>query len=132
MNYLDRNTLPKFQERLDLAASELNDMEDIFVEALNELAGRIYIISNLVSSEERSQYAEETSYLILNKLNEIDSRLDTLEARINVIEGSYDEQIAELNDKYLDLEARLNALDDAAARKKDLNALWYRTGEPEE
>ena len=28
MNFLDRNTLPRFQERLDLAASELNDMED--------------------------------------------------------------------------------------------------------
>ena len=63
MNFLDRNTLPRFQERLDLAASELNDMEDIYVQAINELAGRIYNIANLVSQEERSQYEDIRSQL---------------------------------------------------------------------
>ena len=58
MNYLDRNTLPRFQERLDLAASELNDMEDIFTKAINELAGRAYIIAAMIPEEDRSQYCE--------------------------------------------------------------------------
>ena len=128
MNFLDRNTLPRFQERLDLAASELNDMEDIYVQAINELAGRIYNIANLVSQEERSQYAEETNYLILDTIQSLTNQIATLESRIESLEGHYDSEIEEINTKYLDLEARLNALDDAAARKEDLNVLLWRSG----
>lgn len=128
MNFLDRNTLPRFQERLDLAASELNDMEDIYVQAINELAGRIYNIANLVSQEERSQYAEETNYLILDTIQSLTNKIATLESRIESLEGHYDSEIEEINTKYLDLEARLNALDDAAARKDDLNVLLWRSG----
>ena len=128
MNFLDRNTLPRFQERLDLAASELNDMEDIYVQAINELAGRIYNIANLVSQEERSQYAEETNYLILDTIQPLTNQIATLESRIESLEGHYDSEIEEINTKYLDLEARLNALDDAAARKDDLNVLLWRSG----
>lgn len=128
MNFLDRNTLPRFQERLDLAASELNDMEDIYVQAINELAGRIYNIANLVSQEERSQYAEETNYLILDTIQSLTNKIATLESRIESLEGYYDSEIEEINTKYLDLEARLNALDDAAARKDDLNVLLWRSG----
>lgn len=128
MNFLDRNTLPRFQERLDLAASELNDMEDIYVQAINELAGRIYNIANLVSQEERSQYAEETNYLILDTIKSLMNQISTLESRIEFLEGHYDSEIGEINTKYLDLEARLNALDDAAARKDDLNVLLWRSG----
>ena len=128
MNFLDRNTLPRFQERLDLAASELNDMEDIYVQAINELAGRIYNIANLVSQEERSQYAEETNYLILDTIKSLTNQIATLKSRIESLEGHYDSEIEEINTKYLDLEARLNALDDAAARKDDLNVLLWRSG----
>lgn len=128
MNFLDRNTLPRFQERLDLAASELNDMEDIYVQAINELAGRIYNIANLVSQEERSQYAEETNYLILDTIQSLTNQIATLESRLEFLEGHYDSEIEEINTKYLDLEARLNALDDAAARKEDLNVLLWRSG----
>ena len=128
MNFLDRNTLPRFQERLDLAASELNDMEDIYVQAINELAGRIYNIANLVSQEERSQYAEETNYLILDTIQSLTNQIATLNSRIEFLEGHYDSEIEEINTKYLDLEARLNALDDAAARKEDLNVLLWRSG----
>ena len=128
MNFLDRNTLPRFQERLDLAASELNDMEDIYVQAINELAGRIYNIANLVSQEDRSQYAEETNYLILDTIQSLTNKIATLESRIESLEGHYDSEIEEINTKYLDLEARLNALDDAAARKDDLNVLLWRSG----
>ena len=103
-------------------------MEDIYVQAINELAGRIYNIANLVSQEERSQYAEETNYLILDTIQSLTNQIATLESRIESLEGHYDSEIEEINTKYLDLEARLNALDDAAARKDDLNVLLWRSG----
>ena len=132
MNFLDRNTLPKFQERLDLAASELNDMEDIYCEAINELAGRLHIVTNMITDpEERAKYATEPNYLILDKLTEIQGQITTLQTSLEEISTRYDEAIAEQDAKYMELEARLNALDDAAARKQDLNALWYRTGQEE-
>lgn len=131
MNFLDRNTLPKFQERLDLAASELNDMEDIYCKAINELAGRIYILTNLIPAEERNKYAQENNYLLLNTIAKIQNDISLLESRVTEIEEQRDEDISELNDKYLELERRFNALDDAAARQKDLNVVLYRTGELE-
>lgn len=131
MNFLDRNTLPKFQERLDLAASELNDMEDIYCKAINELAGRIYILTNLIPADERNKYAQENNYLLLDTITRIQTSISSLESRITEIEEQRDEDISELNDKYLELERRFNALDDAAARQKDLNVVLYRTGELE-
>lgn len=131
MNFLDRNTLPKFQERLDLAASELNDMEDIYCKAINELAGRIYILTNLIPADERNKYAQENNYLLLDTIARIQTTISSLESRITEIEEQRDEDISELNDKYLELERRFNALDDAAARQKDLNVVLYRTGELE-
>ena len=127
MNYLDRNTLPRFQERLDLAASELNDMEDIYVKAINELAGRIYIISAMLPAEQRSEYAEEVSYPILDKLTEIQNKLNQIDTTL----ASLQSQIDTFDSRYLDFDRRLNALDDAAARKEDLNVLLYRSGHEE-
>lgn len=131
MDYLNRNTLPKFQERLDLAASELNDMEDIFTKAINELAGRAYIISAMVPAEERSQYAEELSYPILDKIESLQNQIDAVNASLQEIVGRYDEQMADFESRLSDIEVRLNALDDAAARKEDLNVVLYRTGQDE-
>jgi hypothetical protein len=131
MKYLDRNTLPKFQERLDLAASELNDMEDIIVEALNELAGRAYIISAMVPESDRSQYAEELSYPILNKIDSLQTQINTLGETVENLKQTYDGMLEEFNGRLSDIEVRLNALDDAAARKEDLNVVLYRTGQDE-
>lgn len=131
MNFLDRNTLPKFQERLDLAASELNDMEEIICKAINELAGRLYILTNMIPLEEREQYAQENSFLLLDTMTSIQSALTNLENKVIEIENKRTTDVEELNKKYTDLEARLNALDDAAARKADLNVVLYRTGELE-
>lgn len=131
MNFLDRNTLPKFQERLDLAASELNDMEEIICKAINELAGRLYIITNLIPLEQREQYAQENSFLLLDTISNIQSALSTLESTVIEIENQRTSDVEELTNKYNDLERRLNALDDAAARKDDLNVVLYRTGELE-
>lgn len=131
MNFLDRNTLPKFQERLDLAASELNDMEEIICKAINELAGRLYIITNLIPLEEREQYAQENSFLVLDTMASIQAGLSALENKVTEIENKRTTDVEDLNNKFTDLEARLNALDDAAARKADLNVVLYRTGELE-
>lgn len=131
MNFLDRNTLPKFQERLDLAASELNDMEEIICKAINELAGRLYILTNLIPLEEREQYAQENSFLILDTIASIQGGLKNLEDKVTEIENKRTTDVEDLNTKFTDLEARLNALDDAAARKADLNVVLYRTGELE-
>ena len=91
MNYLDRNVLPKFQERLDLAASELNDMEDIFVAAINEIAGRVHIINNLVPAEERSQYAEEENYLILDKITQLTNQMTNLNQEMATLRNEQDD-----------------------------------------
>lgn len=131
MNFLDRNTLPKFQERLDLAASELNDMEEIICKAINELAGRLYIITNLIPLEQREQYAQENSFLLLDTISNVQTALNTLENTVTEIENQRASDVEDLTNKYNDLERRLNALDDAAARKEDLNVVLYRTGELE-
>ena len=126
MNFLDRNTLPKFQERLDLAASELNDAEDIFCKAINELAGRIYILANVTPPEEREEYAEETNFLLLDTLARVQNDFTDLRETVQDFLNQSNEELHNLEAKYVDLEARLNALDDAAARKEDLNVLYYR------
>ena len=132
MNFLDRNTLPKFQERLDLAASELNNMEDIFTASINELAGRIYIINNMIMDpEERAKYSSEPNFLILDKITSMQSEITSLREDFTALTERYDAAIEEQNTKYLELEERLNTLDDAAARKEDLNAVLYRTGRSE-
>ena len=119
MNFLDRNTLPKFQERLDLAASELNNMEDIFTASINELAGRIYIINNMINDpEERAKYSSEPNFLILDKITSMQSKITSLREDFTALTERYDAAIEEQNTKYLELEERLNALDDAAARKE--------------
>lgn len=128
MNFLDRNILPRFQERLDLSASELNDMEDIYCKAINELAGRIYILTNLIPAEEREKYSEETSFLLLDVIDNIQTQLEKLENRITTLEEEKNKEIEEIRSSFADFEARLNALDDAAARKEDLNVVLYRTG----
>lgn len=130
MNFLDRNTLPLYQERLDLAASELNDMEEIICEAINELAGRNYIVTNMIMDpEERAKYATEPNYLILDTFAALQAKMNSLLEDFGTLKARCDEAIEHIDSTYEDLERRLNALDDAAARKEDLNALWYRTGE---
>lgn len=129
MNFLDRNTLPRFQERLDLAASELNDAEDIFCKAINELAGRIYVLTNLIPEEDRGKYTEENSFLLINTITTLQTAVASLQSTVLSIQEQKHEEVQEMRDRYLELEKRLNELDDAAARKEDLNVLLYRSGE---
>ena len=127
MRFLDRNTLPRFQERLDLSASELNDAEDILTEAINELAGRVFILANMVEESEREQYAEETNCKLLSTLDAMQNFMVTLESRVDAIESRDEERFEELENRLTSYERRLNALDDAAARKQDLAVVLWRT-----
>lgn len=170
MEYLNRGRLPVFTPRLDLTAEDLNAQAETICAAINELAGRVQIIKNMIPEEERSQYAEELNYPILDKIEELINSLaeawdtirenklicdqhyqDTLDriaaldlalnsiisdvrtellSRINEIDRLHlsEEQRIEskFDSEYSDLERRLNALDDAAARKSDLAALIDR------
>lgn len=167
MEYLNRSRLPIFTPRLDLTAEDLNAEAETLCVAINELAGRLFIIKDMIPEEERAQYAEEGNYPILdeikriwediqkawntiaknkeeceehyketlNMIAELDKRLnDLIQAvkqellkAINDVDTKYSNQKDYLENKidstFGDLERRLNALDDAAARKKDLAAL---------
>ena len=127
MQFLDRNTLPRFQERLDLSASELNDAEDILTTAINELAGRIYILANLVDEEERHKYAEETNCKLLTTIDAMQTFAVNLESRVEALENKEQQEIDALTNRLESFERRLNALDDAAARKQDLAVVLWRT-----
>lgn len=129
MEYLQRNTLPLYQERLDLAASQLNEMEDIITKAINELAGRIYIVNNMIPEEERDQYATDTSSLLLATITNMQEAITSLSESIEDIRTSLEERMDTVEHGFSDLETRLNNLDDAAARKEDVNVILYRTGE---
>ena len=129
MEFLQRNTLPLYQERLDLAASQLNEAEDILCKAINELAGRVYIINNMIPEEERSQYATDTSSLLLSTIANMQTAITTLGESIENIRASLEERMDTVEQGFSDLETRLNNLDDAAARKEDVNIILYRTGE---
>lgn len=129
MEFLQRNTLPLYQERLDLAASQLNEMEDIITKAINELAGRVYIVNNLVPEEDRGLYATDTSSLLLSTIKNMQDNIAALQTQVNGILESVEERVSTIEHDYADLEARVNALDDAAARKEDVNVILYRTGE---
>jgi len=129
IEFLQRNTLPLYQERLDLAASQLNEMEDILCKAINELAGRVYIINNMIPEEERDQYATDTSSLLLSTIASMQASITSLSEEISNIRTSLEERMDAVEQGFSDLETRLNNLDDAAARKEDVNVILYRTGE---
>lgn len=126
MEFLNRNKLPAFVPRLDLTAEELNQQADVLVEAINELAGRIYIMKDRIKSSERSQFAEEVNYPILDEMDRLAKELVRAFNEITVNHEYTKNNVAVLLNKYTNLERRLNALDDRVALKTDLNALIER------
>lgn len=126
MEFLNRNKLPAFVPRLDLTAEELNQQADVLVEAINELAGRIYIMKDRIKLEERGQYAEEKDYPILN---ELDRLAQELARAFNEIQANHKytvNNVLSLTNKFKDLEDRIIAVADNAALKTELNALIDR------
>lgn len=128
MDFLNMETLPRFQERLDLAASELTDLEEIFCKAINELAGRLHIINNLLPAEERINKATEQNYKIVDTIYKAQENIQELYDKASELSNSIQSITTYMDERYLDLSIRLNNLDDAAARKADLNVVLYRTG----
>lgn len=126
MEFLNRNKLPAFVPRLDLTAEELNQQADVLVEAINELAGRIYIMKDRIQYDERGQYAEEKNYPILDEMDRLARELVRAFNEITTNHNYAKYNINDLFNKYTNLERRLNALDDRVALKTDLNALIER------
>ena len=110
MEYLSRNRLPVFTPRLDLTAEDLNAEAETLCAAINELAGRLFIIKDMIPEEQRSQYAEEASYPILDKIQMIWEDLqrawETIVQNKEECEAHYQDTL----DRIQDLEERLNAL----------------------
>ena len=126
MEFLNRNKLPAFVPRLDLTAEELNQQADVLVAAINELAGRIYIMKDRIKYDERGQYAEEKNYPILDEMDRLAKELVRAFNEITTNHKYAMDNVIALTDKYKNLERRLNALDDRVALKTDLNALIER------
>lgn len=126
MEFLNRSRLPHFTPRLDLTAEELNQQADIITEAINELAGRLFIIKDMVSEENRGQYAEEPSYPILKEILNIWDDIEKAWQTLDKNKEECDNAVNTLTTSFIDLEKRLNTLDDAAARKSDLADMIQR------
>ena len=126
MEFLNRSRLPNFTPRADLTAEDLNHQADVLVAAINEIAGRVYIIKDRIAMENREQYSEELDYPILDELDRLARELTRAFNDITTNRRFTEENIRRIDGMYADLEKRLNALDDRAALKKDLAALIQR------
>lgn len=123
MEFLNRNKLPNFTARLDLKNEELNDMINVFVTSINEIAGRVQIIKNTIPEEERIQFAVDKEYPILQLLDSLVLNLDSLSETVNNNQQVTSVTINNLASIFSELETRFNSLDDRAALKVDVAAL---------
>lgn len=126
MEYFNRSALPVFSPRLDLTAEELNQQAETITKAINELAGRLEIIRSEIKEEDRRDYSKEISFPILNTIAQIKAELNSLTLRLEEYKQEASTLVDQLTAYHNDLEIRLNALDDAAARKEDLAVLLNR------
>ncbi len=110
MEYLSRSRLPVFTPRLDLTAEDLNAEAETLCAAINELAGRLFIIKDMIPKEERAQYAEEESYPILDEIEriweDIQRAWETIEKNKEECEAHYEETM----ERITELDERLNKL----------------------
>lgn len=110
MEYLSRSRLPVFTPRLDLTAEDLNAEAETLCAAINELAGRLFIIKDMIPKEERSQYAEEESYPILDEIEriweDIQRAWETIAKNKEECEAHYQETM----ERITELDERLNKL----------------------
>lgn len=110
MEYLNRSRLPVFTPRLDLTAEDLNAEAETLCAAINELAGRLFIIKDMIPADQRSQYAEEASYPILDEIqriwDDIQRAWETIAQNKEECEAHYQDTL----DRIQELDERLNAL----------------------
>lgn len=110
MEYLSRSRLPVFTPRLDLTAEDLNAQAETLCAAINELAGRLYIIKDLVPESQRAQYAEETSYPILDEIASIWEDIQRAWETIAENKETCEEHYQDTLDRITELDERLNEL----------------------
>lgn len=122
MQYLSRSRLPVFTPRLDLTAEDLNAEAETLCAAINELAGRLFIIKDMIPAEERSQYAEEPNYPILDEIEriweDIQRAWETIARNKEECEAHYQDTLERIQE----LDTRLNNLIQAI-RTELLNAI---------
>lgn len=110
MQYLSRSRLPVFTPRLDLTAEDLNAQAETICAAINELAGRLFIIKDMIPKDERAQYAEEESYPILDEINRIWEDIQKAWETIEFNKAECDRKDDEIHERITELDERLNAL----------------------
>ena len=110
MEYLSRSRLPVFTPRLDLTAEDLNAQAETICAALNELAGRLFIIKDMIPEEERAQYAEESSYPILDEIQRIWDDIQKAWDTITKNKKECEEHYQETMERITELDQRLNKL----------------------
>ena len=117
MEYLSRSRLPIFTPRLDLTAEDLNAEAETICAAINELAGRLHIIKDMIPEDERIQFAEEASYPILDELNRIQQDLLDIWKTIAEDREASIERDRVLQQNIDDLEDRINKLVEAVKQE---------------
>lgn len=134
MEYLSRSRLPVFTPRLDLTAEDLNAEAETLCAAINEIAGRLFIIKDMIPEEERAQYAEEQSYPILDEIKriweDIQRAWETIAKNKEECEAHYQETLAMISE----LDERLNKLIQAVKQEllDTINAVDKKHDDEEE
>ena len=110
MEYLSRSRLPVFTPRLDLTAEDLNSLAEVMCVALNELAGRVHIIKDMIPADERAQYAEELNYPILDEIERIAKDLENAWETIRKNKEECEAHYQDTLERIQELDTRLNEL----------------------
>ena len=127
MELIKQKELPTFQERLDVKAEDLIQLSEVFKVSINKIYNLLYVIKNNVEEENRPDYVgEDESFVILDVIKQINSEITSLQSAIAAIDTYNANTIATINASFSALETRINALDDACARKDDLAVLSAR------
>lgn len=122
MQYLSRSRLPVFTPRLDLTAEDLNAEAETLCAAINELAGRLFIIKDMIPKEERAQYAEEPNYPILDEIERIWEDIQRAWETITKNKEECEEHYQETMERITELDTRINNLIQSV-RQELLNAI---------
>ncbi len=126
MQYIAPGAIPDFVPRSDLTAEELTEMKNNLITAINELAGRIYIMKDRITKGDRNKYSEISNFPILDEMDRLARELVRAFNDIDTNHTYAKSNINMLFNKCTNLERRLNSLDDRVALKTDLNALIER------
>ena len=119
MPLITKNELAQYRQGQDVASEMLNQDQEVYVEAINILYGRLETLRNLVKHVD----SDVESYALLEKISGIDSLL----AQVMVEQSSFEDDVIALGNNLQasvsDLEERLNLIDITKANRQDLNMI---------